>query len=1016
MMLQHFVIAGDGFQEAAQKEGPNVPVRIYALAKELNLDSKDLVEVCRKAGIPGKGSALASLSDQEAEKVKNFLGGEKKKPEASARPGAGSRPRVPDTYTRDDYIAPGQPGRIRVLDVTRKPAEKPKESTEPAKPVAPEEEDQVVATPGPEPEVPKEDPSQPPEVTDVPPTAPLAPAAESPPDESAVASDQTTPPVPERERPRFSREIREFREMREPRDVREIKDLREMREPKDSDSPESPADRTPKRREPVIKLAEAPQLKKPPAKSKPEGPKAQKPDIRLPKDVISGHKAGQRAPLEHLTKSVEQDASKAAEKKPKKPSAPGASKKPAQPTPGAPVEAPLSGKGSHKRRRPDTTAEERPERGLAGMASARADRQKSRKTKARGRTGTGRDEDDRGSTAPVRRPRTLTRRRNINTAAPRKEKVVLDLPCTVRSFSEASGVSAGAVLKTLMVLGISALNINAELDRETADLLAAELDVDVEFRESFTLEHDLVERLDEMEDDAESLQPRPPIITFLGHVDHGKTSLLDAIIGTDVVSGEAGGITQHIRAYQIPKDHRKISFVDTPGHEAFTEMRARGANVTDIAVLVVAAEDGVMPQTEEAISHARAAGVPIIVALNKIDLPGADPNRVMQQLAAENLLPSEWGGDVEVIRTSATTGEGVSDLLETILLTADMNEYQANPDRPAIGVCLEAEQEAGRGVIAKLIVRNGTLNVGDIVVCGESYGRVKAMYDTLRPRQRVKKAGPSTPVNVTGLDIAPNAGDRFHVLDEISQAREIAEQRANRQRQQTLSGVSTRVSFEEFQQRLAEGKLVDTRDMVNLNLIIRADVRGSIEAIEKELAKLQHPEIQIKVLHRSVGAITAADVMLAHASQAVIIGFQVIPDEAARSLADEKQVEIRRYDIIYKMTDDIRALLEGKLKPEERMVELGHALVKRVFPISRVGAIAGCYVVRGSLARGCRIRVNRDGRTIGVYELESLRREKDDVKEVPRGMECGVKLSGFSDIKQDDVLEAFRIEEVARSL
>jgi translation initiation factor IF-2 len=383
---------------------------------------------------------------------------------------------------------------------------------------------------------------------------------------------------------------------------------------------------------------------------------------------------------------------------------------------------------------------------------------------------------------------------------------VLDLPCTVRSFSEASGVGAGVVLKTLMTLGMSALNINAELDRETADLLAAELGVDVEFRRGF---------------DAGTRSGRPA----RGH--RGRAGVLAAsaahrdvpgprrsrqdvaaglIIGINVVSGEAGGITQHIRAYQISKDGRKIAFVDTPGHEAFTEMRARGANVTDIAVLVVAAEDGVMPQTEEAISHARAAGVPIVVALNKIDLPGADANRVMQQLAAQNLLPSEWGGDVEVIRTSATTGDGVNDLLETILLTAEMNEYKANPDRHAVGVCLEAEQEAGRGVIAKLIVQNGTLHVGDIVVCGESYGRVKAMYDTLRPGQRVKKAGPSTPVNVTGLDIAPAAGDRFHVLDEIGQAREIAEQRANRHRQQSLSGVTTRVSFEEFQRRLAEGR------------------------------------------------------------------------------------------------------------------------------------------------------------------------------------------------------------------
>jgi translation initiation factor IF-2 len=995
-----------------------VPVRIYALAKDLNLDSKELVEVCRKAGIPGKGSALASLTDQEAEKVKNFLAADKKKPEAAARPGAPSRPGVPDTYTRDDYIAPGHTGRIRVLDVGRKPAEKPKD-------VAGTKEPQEVRVTE-EPERPKEiiEPAESPEIKE-PEQPQVAAAAQQPPEPVEpqppdISAESPEPQLPrEAAPPKSPRETRDLREIREPREVREIKDLREMREPKEPEPAESPADRTPKRREPVIKLAEAPQLKQPPAKPKPPAPKAQKPDIRLPKDVITGHKAGQRGPLEHLTKSLEEGApKKAAEKKAKKaPPAPSTPKKPAGEAPGTPAEAPLSGKGAHKRRRPETTGEERTtERGLAGMASARADRQKARKTKTRGRTGTGRDEDDRETATTARRPRTLTRRRNVNTAAPRKEKVVLDLPCTVRSFSEASGVSAGAVLRTLMTLGISALNINAELERETAELIATELGVDVEFREASTLEHDLVERLDAIEDAPESLKPRPPIVTFLGHVDHGKTSLLDTIIGINVVSGEAGGITQHIRAYQISRDTRKISFVDTPGHEAFTEMRARGANVTDIAVLVVAAEDGVMPQTEEAISHARAAGVPIVVALNKIDLPGADPNRVMQQLAAQNLLPSEWGGDIEVIRTSALTGEGVSDLLETILLTAEMNEYKANPDRHAVGVCLEAEQEPGRGVIAKLIVRNGTLHVGDIVVCGESYGRVKAMYDTLRPGQRVKKAGPSTPVNVTGLDVAPGAGDRFHVLEDISQAREIAEQRANRHRQQTLSGVTTRVSFEEFQRRLAEGKLVEVKDTVHLNLIIRADVRGSIEAIDKELSKLQHPEVQIKILHRSVGAITAADVMLAHASQAVIIGFNVIPDEAARSLADEKQVEIRRYDIIYKMTDDIRALLEGKLKPEERKVELGHALVKRVFSISRIGAIAGCYVVRGSLLRGCRVRVNRDGRTIGDYEVESLRREKDDVKEVPRGMECGVKLAGFNDVKQDDVLEAYRIEEVARSL
>ena len=567
-----------------------------------------------------------------------------------------------------------------------------------------------------------------------------------------------------------------------------------------------------------------------------------------------------------------------------------------------------------------------------------------------------------------------------------------------------------------MGMGIATLNINAQLDNEIAQLLATELGIQVEFRRPPTLEELVIQELEAEDEDPALLPPRPPVVTFLGHVDHGKTSLLDYIIGTNVVAGEAGGITQHIRAYRITKNDRAIAFVDTPGHEAFTEMRARGANVTDIVVLVVAADDGVMRQTEEAISHAKAAEVPIIVALNKMDVPGANPERVLQQLTAQNLLPSEWGGDMEVIRTSAVTGAGMDDLLETILLTADLHDYRANPNGPAVGVCLEAEQQAGRGVIAKMVVQRGTLRVGDVVVCGTAYGRVKAMYDTLDVRRRVDEAGPSTPVNLTGFDSPPNAGDRFHVLADITQARQIAEQRSVLSREQTLSGSSTRVSFEEFQRRLAEGNLTDASEVATLNLVIRADVRGSIEAIEKELSKLEHPEVQIKILHKAVGSITAADIMLAHASQAVVIGFNVIPDEAARSLADEKQVEIRRYDIIYKMTDDVKATLEGKLKPEKRVVELGHAVVKRVFTISRVGAVAGCYVVRGSIARSCRIRVNRDGRTIGDYDLESLRHEKDDVKEVPRGMECGIKLAGFNDIKQDDVLEAYKIEEVARTL
>jgi translation initiation factor IF-2 len=561
------------------------------------------------------------------------------------------------------------------------------------------------------------------------------------------------------------------------------------------------------------------------------------------------------------------------------------------------------------------------------------------------------------------------------------------------------------------------VNINAPIPEEYVELVASELGLEVEFKAAPSLEDQLLERFSADESDPAELEPRPPIVTVLGHVDHGKTSLFAKIIGLNVVAGEAGGITQHIRAYLVPtKDGRSVSFVDTPGHEAFTEMRARGTNVTDIAVLVVAADDGVMPQTEEAISHAKAAEVPIVVAMNKIDLPAADEQRVLQQLATAGLLPSEWGGDVEVIRTSAMTGVGIDTLLDTLLVTAELHEYKANASKPAQGMCLEAEQEPGRGVIAKVMVQDGTLKEGDIIVCGGAYGRVKAMFDTLRPRQKLKEAGPSTPVNVTGLDTAPNAGDRFYVMPTIPEARALADQRQLASREQALSGISTRVSFEDFQTRLSEGRLGQDQDVVTLNLIIRADVRGSIEAIQKELAKFDHPEVKLKVLQASVGGVTVADVTLAHASGAVIVGFNVIPDEAARILADERQVQVRRYDIIYKLTDDIKAMIEGKLKPEERIVELGRALVKQAFSISRVGTVAGCQVLQGTIERNARIRVNRENRTIGDYAIDTLRREKDDVKEVSRGMECGIKLVGFNDVKEGDVLEAYKIEEVARTL
>ncbi len=671
----------------------------------------------------------------------------------------------------------------------------------------------------------------------------------------------------------------------------------------------------------------------------------------------------------------------------------------------------LSGFTGEKAKRPGDAAEEdRPRKKLAGMASPRAER-----TRGKGRARITLDQQG-GYGGGMRSRSGQRKRKGVNTAAPRKDAVVLELPCTIRSFSEAAGISVGKVLGTLMGMGLqSGLNINSQLDLETAEVIAGELDLTIQLKAAETLEDAVISELEDREDTPESLVPRAPIVTFLGHVDHGKTSLLDYLIGIDVVSGEAGGITQHIRAYEVEKDGRSVTFVDTPGHEAFTEMRARGANVTDIAVLVVAADDGIMPQTEEAISHAKAAEVPIVVALNKIDLEGVDANRVMTQLTEHELTPSEWGGDVEIVRTSAIKGTGMDELLETLLTIAELNEYTANPDRDALGVCLESEQQGDRGVVAKLIVQNGSLHVGDVVVCGAAHGRVRAMTDTLTG-ESLSEAGPSTPVNVTGFDQAPGAGERFHVLDDIGKARDIAETRAHASSQENLSGVTTKVSFESFQEMLQEGRIGQQHEKVKLNLIVRADVKGSLEAIDKELSKLDNPEVEVRVLQRSVGGVTLADVTLASASDAVIAAFNVIPDEQARSLADERNVEVRRYDVIYKLTDDIKAMIEGRLKPEERVVELGRALVKQVFSISRVGTIAGCYVAQGSIQRGCRIRVNRDGRTIGDYPLDSLKRIKEDVKEVPRGMECGIRLQGFNDVKQDDVLEAYRIEEVARTL
>ncbi len=541
---------------------------------------------------------------------------------------------------------------------------------------------------------------------------------------------------------------------------------------------------------------------------------------------------------------------------------------------------------------------------MVGMASARADR-KARRATRKVKSTTLVNPREAEPQAPRRR-KTLIHK-GTNTAAPRKGKVALELPCTVRSFSEAAGVSAMQVQKALMGMGLM-LTINSVIDDEYVEVLATELGVDLEFKAHETLEDALITKIRETEDTPEELQPRPPVVTFLGHVDHGKTSLLDYLIGTNVVAGEAGGITQHIRAYQIKKDDRAIAFVDTPGHEAFTEMRARGANVTDIAVLVVAADDGIMPQTEEAISHAKAAGVPIVVAMNKIDLPGVDPNRSADadDRIRAHAEPVGWRNGSGPDQRAHRTGHGRIARNDPHDRRHERIPGQSGP--PGLGFVPGGR--AGRGARRHRQTDRQERHA--------ARRRRRPVRLGVRPRQsdvrhaanrhvRVKAAGPSTPVNVTGFDAAPEAGDPFYVLPDIAQARVIADQRHSQTRQKSLAGTSTKVSFDEFQRRLADGRLGDAAERVILNLIIRADVRGSIEAIQKELGKLEHPEVQIKILQASVGGITVADVTLAHASQAVIIGFNVIPDEAARSLAEDRQVEIRRYDIIYKVTDDIQA-------------------------------------------------------------------------------------------------------------
>ena len=581
-----------------------------------------------------------------------------------------------------------------------------------------------------------------------------------------------------------------------------------------------------------------------------------------------------------------------------------------------------------------------------------------------------------------------------------EKAVITTETITVRDFSEKIGKPAAEILKKLFMMGIVA-NINQDIDFETCELVAMEYDIELEHQVAKTYEETMQENAEEV-DAEEDLVPRPPVVTIMGHVDHGKTSLLDAIRKTHVTEGEAGGITQHIGAYTVECNGRMITFIDTPGHEAFTSMRARGAQVTDVVILVVAADDGIMPQTVEAINHSKAAGVPIIVAVNKIDKPESNPERVKQQLTEHGLVCEDWGGDTICVPVSAKKQQNLDELLEMVLLQADVLDLKANPNKAAKGTIIEAQLDKGRGPVATVLVQNGTLKIGDPIVAGIAYGRVRAMMNDRG--ENVKTAGPSCPVEVLGFNEVPSAGDIMNVA-EVS--KKVAEERRNRIKAEQLKNLS-KVSLEDLFSHIAEG------EVKTLNIVVKADVHGSVEAVKQALEKLSNEEVRVKCIHGGVGAITESDVMFASASNAIVIGFNVRPDSGARNLAEQEKVDVRTYRIIYQAIEDVENAMKGMFKPVFKEVHLGTISVRNTFKVSSVGTIAGAYVQDGKVQRNAQVRVVRDGVVIHEGQIASLRRFKDDVREVAAGYECGIGIENFNDIHEGDVIEAYAMEEVKR--
>jgi translation initiation factor IF-2 len=914
-------------------------IRIFALAKELDIDSKLLIDFAAKAGIAAK-NVLASISPEERDQLVAYVkshhtgtsGGAEKSATLTREASQDAAGKGRSIRNMNVMVARPQPSRLRPAEpVPVEPAQPPLEVLPPTEEAeeAPPTVSAQVQPPPPAPEI-----SQPTEPVD---------AAAPPADDDGPAP--TPPPMTRGETgPAPQRPMRVMAPM-QARGTSDTQGSRQLQK-----KPRTPS---------VPNIAAIPDFKGPVARqTKPDEPKAQKPDIRLTPDQIKSE-----SPLANLMR-------KSAEKKRKI------------------DEDVATGRGGAKH------GADR--QGGMGLEEGRAQRRDKRR-----QTKSGSEDEGEGGRIVIRRRKAA--HRPVSTQL--KTSAEVELPISVRTLSEALGRPAKSLMQVLWARG-DMVTINTVLTEDEAHEIALELGVELQVRKAKDLEDELNEIFEEA-DAPETLAPRPPIVTILGHVDHGKTTLVDKIRSANVAASEFGGITQHIAAYQVEHNGHPITFVDTPGHAAFGEMRARGANVTDIVVLVVAANDGVMPQTKECISHARAAGVPIIVALNKIDLPDRNEQRVLQDLAAENVLAAEWGGDIEVVRTSGLTGLGVPDLLDTILLTSELHEFRANPTRPGCGVCLEAFRDEGRGPVAWLIDQKGSLRVGDAVLCGESYGRIRAMYNDRN--QEVQEALPSTPVKVAGLDVVPRAGDRFLAVDDMDLLRDIAEQRRQRGRAETLASRGSKRTLEDILNAAREGEVQD------LNLIVKVDTPGSLEALRHEIKKFSHPEVRVKVLHEGIGGVNESDVYLAAPSGAVIIAFHVIAEDRAERLAEEEGVEIRRYNIIYEVVDDIRRSLEGLLRPEQKEVTTGRAIVLRTFDIGK-SKIAGCRVLNGTIERSSKIHLIREQKILHDYNIGSLRREKDDAREVREGMECGIRLEGFNDIKEGDLLEAFKIEEVKRTL